>query len=123
MIYIISCISSLLSGMGIGGGSAFILLSILLNLVDINAARTYNLILFISTGIVTFFIRFKKDKVLNKSYFKTVFFILIGCIIGWIINSHINEKVLKIVFYIFMIFIGGYELIFSLIQLKSEKNN
>ncbi len=123
MIYIISCISSLLSGMGIGGGSAFILLSILLNLVDINAARTYNLILFISTGIITFFIRFKKDKVLNKSYFKTIFFILIGCIIGWIINGHINEMVLKIVFYIFMIFIGGYELIFSLIQLKSEKNN
>lgn len=123
MIYIISCLSSVLSGMGIGGGSAFILLSILLNLVDINAARTYNLILFISTGIVTFFIRFKKDKVLNKNYFKTIFFILIGCVIGWIINSQINERILKVIFYVFMIIIGGYELIFSLIQLKKEKNN
>ena len=52
MIYIIAGISSFLSGIGIGGGAVFILLSMLFKITDWNTVRTYNLLLFISVGIV-----------------------------------------------------------------------
>ena len=63
MIYLIACISSYLSGLGIGGGASFIILVLLFNLLNINEARAYNLLLFISTGLVIFFKNFKKEKI------------------------------------------------------------
>ena len=60
IIYFIAALSSFLSGMGIGGGSIFILLSILFNILDLNEARTYNLLLFISVGIIISLKNFKQ---------------------------------------------------------------
>ena len=122
MIYIIASIASYLSGIGIGGGSSFIILAFLFNLLDTNQARTYNLLLFIAVGIVIFFKNFKKEKILNKQYFKTLFFILIGCAIGLYINNYIDEEKLKKYFYFFMLIIGIYEIISSLLAIKKDKN-
>jgi len=62
MIYFISGISSILSGMGIGGGSLFILLVLLFNLIDLNEARTYNLAMFIGIGIMMSLKKFQTIK-------------------------------------------------------------
>lgn len=123
MIYLIACIASYLSGIGIGGGSSFIILTFLFNLLDTNSARTYNLLLFISVGIVIFFKNFKKQKLINKDYIKTFVFILIGCILGIILNKFVAEENLKKYFYIFMLIIGIYEIISSLLAIKKDKNN
>ena len=123
MIYLIACISSFLSGLGIGGGASFIILAFFFNLLGTNEARTYNLLLFISVGITIFFKNFKKEKIINKKYVKVLVFILIGCAIGIIINKFIEEKSLKKFFYIFMLIIGIYEIISSLISIKNGKNN
>ena len=93
MIYFIACLSSFLSGMGIGGGSSFIILSLLFELLNIDQARTYNLILFISVGIFIIFKNLKNKKIFDKKYFKSLFFIIIGCILGMILNKYINSKV------------------------------
>ena len=123
MIYFIACLSSFLSGMGIGGGSSFIILSLLFELLNIDQARTYNLILFISVGIVIIFKNLKNKKIFDKKYFKSLFFIIIGCILGMILNKYINLEQIKKFFYIFMLIIGIYEIITSLINIKNENNN
>ena len=123
MIYFIACLSSFLSGMGIGGGSSFIILSLLFELLNIDQARTYNLILFISVGIFIIFKNLKNKKIFDKKYFKSLFFIIIGCILGMILNKYINSEQIKNFFYIFMLIIGIYEIITSLINIKNENNN
>ena len=51
MIYTISIISSFLSGMGVGGGSIFVLLEIMLKIGDLDEIRVYNLAMFVTLGL------------------------------------------------------------------------
>lgn len=123
MIYFLAIISSFFSGMGIGGGSVFILLSLLFNLLELNEARAYNLLLFISVGIIISIKNFKKIKENKKKYIKGIIFIGIGALIGAISSKYISEKIIKIVFYIFLLIIGIYEIIVSLKNINMDKNN
>ena len=123
MIYFLAIISSFFSGMGIGGGSVFILLSLLSNLLELNEARAYNLLLFISVGIIISIKNFKKIKENKKKYIKGIIFIGIGALIGAISSKYISEKIIKIVFYIFLLIIGIYEIIVSLKNINLDKNN
>lgn len=122
MIYLIGGISSIISGLGIGGGATFILLTMTFNLLDITQARMYNLLMFISVGMVVFFRNFTKEKIINKEYIKTLLWIILGCAIGLFLNKFIEENLLKKIFYIFMLIIGIYEIITSLKELKKAKN-
>lgn len=122
MIYIIAGISSFLSGIGIGGGAVFILLSMLFKITDLNTAKTYNLLLFISVGIVISIKNFKIIKKEGKKYIKYLILLVVGAIFGTKINNCMPEKITRILFYIFMLIIGGYEIIVSLKQIKEGKN-
>ena len=123
IIYFIAALSSFLSGMGIGGGSVFILLSILFNLLELNEARTYNLLLFISVGIIVSFKNLNQIKSDKKKYLKGIVFIGMGALLGAFISKYVPEKSLKVLFYIFLLLIGIYELIVSLKNIKLDKNN
>ncbi len=123
IIYFIAALSSFLSGMGIGGGSIFILLSILFNILDLNEARTYNLLLFISVGIIISLKNFKQINNQKSKYLKGIFFIGIGALTGAFFSKYVPEKILKILFYIFLMIIGLYEIIVSLKNIKLDKNN
>lgn len=123
IIYFIAALSSFLSGMGIGGGSVFILLSILFNLLELNEARTYNLLLFISVGIIVSFKNLNQIKSDKKKYLKGILFIGMGALLGAFISKYVPEKSLKVLFYIFLLLIGIYEIIVSLKNIKLDKNN
>lgn len=123
IIYFIAALSSFLSGMGIGGGSIFILFSILFNVLGLNEARTYNLLLFISVGIIISLKNFKQIKKQKNKYLKGIFFIGIGALSGAFFSKYVPEKILKILFYIFLMIIGLYEIIVSLKNIKLDKNN
>ena len=122
MIYFISGISSILSGMGIGGGSLFILLVLLFNLIDLNEARTYNLAMFIGIGIMMSLKKFQTIKNEKKKYIKAILIIGIGSIIGFGLNKFIEQNLIKKIFYYFMLVIGLYEIIVSLKNIKKDKN-
>jgi len=122
MIYFISGISSILSGMGIGGGSLFILLVLLFNLIDLNEARTYNLAMFIGIGIMMSLKKFQTIKNQKKKYIKAILIIGIGSIIGFGLNKFIEQNLIKKIFYYFMLVIGIYEIIVSLKNIKKDKN-
>lgn len=122
MIYFIACLSSFLSGMGIGGGSIFILFSTLLDLLSLDETRAYNLLLFISVGIIVTIRNVSIIKKEKLKYIKLILFLIIGAIIGAFLGKNISEKMTKIFFYCFMLVIGIYEIIVSLKRLKNDKN-
>ncbi len=120
MIYVVSCVSSILSGMGIGGGSLFILLALLFNLINLNEARTYNLAMFIGIGIMMSFKKFNSIKKEKKKYIKAILIIGFGSVIGFYLNKYIEQNLIKKFFYYFMLVIGIYEIIVSLKNIKMD---
>lgn len=122
MIYIISAVSSVLSGMGIGGGSLFILLVLLFNFINLNEARTYNLAMFAGVGIVMSLKKIPCIKKNKRKYFKAIVVIAISSFIGFYLNKFIEQNLIKKIFYYFMLSIGVYEIIVSLKNIKKDKN-
>ena len=123
MIYIISIISSFLSGLGVGGGSLFVLIQILTKKQNLNEIRAYNLAMFICLGVVLAIKNRKVLKDIKINKFSIILFAAIGSIIGAKIGNKIDENVTKRIFNIFMLIIGLYEIIVSLKAIKNGKNN
>ena len=122
MIYIILFFTSILSGLGIGGGSFFIIITTLLNIITHKEAIVYSLLMLIIIGISNTIKNFKNEKLFDKKiFFKLIIFVIIGSIIGSNINKSITEENLKLYFYIFMCVLGIYEIISSLKSFKKSK--
>lgn len=122
LFVIITLFSGIIAGMGVGGGSIFILLTTILNLLGYKEAKVYNLIMFITVGI-TATITNLKNKNIDKNLFKKLIIpVCFGSIIGIIIAKNINESILKNLFYGFMLIIGFYEIISSLKNIINTKN-
>lgn len=118
---IISIISAILAGSGIGGGSIYILLITAFSLLDYKTTMVYNLIMFVVVGITATITNIKAKKFDKKIFFKVIFFCLIGSYVGVHFAKVMNEQDLKKYFYIFILVIGTYEIISSLISLKKGK--
>lgn len=120
---IISTISALLSGMGIGGGALFVILSTLLLGFDQKNAQAINLVMFLTAGISSTFLNFKNNLLEKRIVKKVLPFVIIGCFIGVTLVKNIQSEDLRLYFSIFMTFAGGYEIISSVVSIKKEKNN
>jgi len=119
---VVAFFCGIVAGMGIGGGSIFILLTTIFNLLEHREAQGYNLIMFIAVGIATTITNIK-NKSIDKSLFKKLIIpVCIGSIIGIFIAQNIDEKNLKNLFYCFMLSIGFYEIISSLKNIFKAKN-
>lgn len=123
LFVIIALFSGIISGMGVGGGSVFILLTTIFNLLDHKEAQGYNLIMFIIVGISATITNLK-NKNIDKSLFKKLIVpVCLGSIIGIYFAKIIDEKILRNLFYGFMLIIGFYEIISSLKNIITTKNN
>lgn len=120
---LISIISTIIAGMGIGGGSIFILLTTIFNILEHKEAQGYNLIMFIVVGIVTTIYNVKKKNIDVKNLLKLVIPVSIGSITGIFLLKIIDEKILKNCFYLFMVLLGTYEIFSSLKKMCKTKNN
>lgn len=118
---VITIFSSIVSAMGIGGGSIFIMLSTLLLGFEHKEAQGYNLIIFILVGLTASISNIKEKKFDKKIFFKLIFMVIIGCIIGIYIASVVEEEHVRLYFYIFMILIGIYEIITSIKNMIKTK--
>lgn len=125
MISLILCsfLCGILSGMGIGGGSIFILLSTIFKIFEHKEAQAYNLIMFIAVGVATTIFNLKNKKIDKDLLKKLLLPTCIGSVIGIIIVKNIDDNILKNCFYVFMVIIGIYEIISSLKNIISTKNN
>jgi len=120
---LISGISCLLAGMGMGGGSLFIMFGLLFLDIPQKELQGLNLIMFIASGLSATISNFK-NKIIDKKIAKKILLcLIIGSILGVYIASKIEEKNLRKYFLGFITIIGLYEIISSLINIKRTKNN
>lgn len=120
---LIAIFSALLSGMGIGGGALFVMLSTLLMGFEQKSAQAINLIMFLSAGISSTIFNLK-NKVVEKALLKKIVpLVIIGSFIGSIIVKNIQSENLRLYFSIFMALIGAYEIISSVISIKKAKDS
>lgn len=114
-------IGGLTGGMGMGGGTLLIPILTLLAGFKQLEAQGINLISFIPMSIVALILHFKNKLVKFK---ETYLLAIIGAIVSLIsalIAVHINNKALKILFALFLIGIGIWQLV-ELIK-EYKKNN
>ena len=119
---LIGIVSGIVSGTGMGGGTILIfLLSFMLG-VEQHVAQATNLIFFIPTAIMAIIVNLK-NKNMKLAILISVFGIF-GAIIGANISIHIDVKILKKCFGIFLAIVTLNEIysIFKL-YLKKYKNN
>lgn len=124
LLIMIAGFSSIVAGMGIGGGSIFILLTTIFAVMEHRTAQGYNLIMFVVVGIVSTFIHIKNKDIDWKQLLKLIIPVCLGSYIGIQILKGVNEKTLQNYFYFFMIVIGLYEIITSIknmLQKRKEK--
>ena len=120
---VVALFSGIISGMGIGGGSIFILLTTIFDLFSHKEAQSYNLIMFIAVGIGATYFNLKNKKIDKKMFKKLIIPVCIGSVCGLLLVRIIKEESLKLFFYIFMLIIGIYEIISSLKNIIMTKNN
>lgn len=122
-LILISSVSCFLAGMGMGGGSLFIIFGLMLLNISQKELQGLNLIMFIASGLSAT-ISNLKNKLINKKIVKKILIcLIIGSIIGVYIASKIEENRLRKYFLLFITIIGLYEIISSLIDIKKAKNN
>ena len=123
LLVIIALFSGIIAGMGIGGGSIFILLTTIFSIFEHKEAQSYNLIMFVIVGIFATISNFKSKNIDKNLLKKLIIPVVLGSIIGIILVKRIDEKILKYIFYGFMLLVGFYEIISSLKNIKKEKLN
>lgn len=123
LLVVIALFSGTIAGMGIGGGSIFILLTTIFSIFEHKEAQSYNLIMFVIVGIFATISNFKNKNIDKNLLKKLIIPVVLGSIIGIILVKRIDEKILKYIFYGFMLLIGFYEIISSLKNIKKEKLN
>ena len=123
MLILISSISSILAGMGIGGGAIFVLLSTIFVNFDQKEAQLLNLISFLSVSFGATIFNITNKEVDVKMAKKMLPFTVIGSLVGTYFFNKINEQKLSKYFTYFLLLIGIYEIISSVNKMKKEKNN
>jgi len=123
MIYFVALISSFLSGLGVGGGSLFALLSIMLKMANLNEIRAYNLAMFVFLGGVLAIKNRKELKNDKIKITKMLIFVVIGSFLGTKVSNYVSQKNTIIIFNALMLGLGIYEIIASLKNLNTEQNN
>lgn len=125
MIYFISLISGIVSGLGMGGGTILIILLVLFQNVPQHIAQGTNVIFFIPTAIIACITNYKQ-KIIDFKNSKTIIIAgIIGAIAGAMITKNIDSTRLKKYFGIFLLILQAYEVftfIREYIKNKKEKN-
>ena len=120
---LIGVLSGVFAGMGMGGGTFLIPLLTILMKVNQQVAQCVNLLVFIPLAIVVLII-FSKQKLLKlKGVFWLVVPATIVSILGSLLAIDIRGKTLKIVFGIFLILVGIFMVISTIITSVKKKKS
>ena len=104
-------LSGIISGMGIGGGA--VLIPVLTVFLDFGqrAAQFVNLIYFSPTAVSALY-KHRKNDCIDKTVLKPlIVFGLAGCIGGAFFASKADDGLLRLMFAVFLGFMGVYEII------------
>lgn len=112
---LISLISGIVSGTGMGGGTILIFLLTFMLGIEQRVAQATNLIFFVPTSIVAIIVNFKNKNIDKSLAIIVSTFGVLGAIIGALIALKIDVKILKKCFGFFLIIIAINE-IYSIIK-------
>ena len=115
---IFGIIAGIVCALGMGGGTALILLFSLFEKIDQHVLQATNLIFFIPTSITAIIMNLKNKKINWKDAKSVVTFGIIGAIIGCMISNNINSNNLKKIFGIFI----GILAIFQFYEIYTSYN-
>lgn len=121
MEVLIGILSGIISGTGMGGGTILIFLLIFTMGIEQHIAQATNLIFFIPTSIVAIIVNLKNKNIDLKLGIIISIFGILGAIIGANISVHINVKILKKCFGIFLAIIAINEIYSMAKQYKKIK--
>lgn len=121
LFYVLVIICSTIAGMGIGGGSIFLLICPMFVDYEYTILQIYNLIMFICVGISASIYNIKNKNIDIKMFKKIILFVLIGSVIGVFLNKNTDKIFIQKIFLVFMSFLGIYEIISSLKNIKNHK--
>ncbi len=111
LIFVVSILSGIISGMGIGGGTILIPALIILFNISQQIAQGVNLISFIPTAAVAVITHIRNKNILLKLSVLLICGGLFGAVLGSILASSISSPVLRKLFGIFLFIMGIYEII------------
>lgn len=121
---LISLLSGIFAGMGMGGGTFLIPLITLLMNVPQNVSQCINLLVFIPMAIITIFIYSKQKLIDFKNWWIVSVPASVVSFAGVLFAVNLSSKILKIIFGSFIALIGIIQIIFLVkkkIQSESRK--
>ncbi|RDY29184.1 sulfite exporter TauE/SafE family protein [Romboutsia weinsteinii] len=107
---IIGFFAGIIGGMGMGGGTILIPALILFTGVDPKIAQSVNLISSIPMTIIALYIHIKNKNVVLKLVVPIALFGVLGAIVGSFVANDLSSDVLRKVFGLFLLLVGGYEI-------------
>lgn len=120
---LIGVLSGVFAGMGMGGGTFLIPLLTILMKVNQQVAQCVNLLVFIPLAIVVLIIYSKQKLLKLKGVFWLVVPATIVSILGSLLAIDIRGKTLKIIFGIFLILVGIFMVISTVITSVKKKKS
>ena len=120
---LIGVFSGVFAGMGMGGGTFLIPLLTILMKVNQQVAQCVNLLVFIPLAIVVLIIYSKQKLLKLKGAFWLVVPATIVSILGSLLAIDIRGKTLKIIFGIFLILVGIFMVISTIITSVKKKKS
>ena len=120
---LIGVLSGVFAGMGMGGGTFLIPLLTILMKVNQQVAQCVNLLVFIPLAIVVLIIYSKQKLLKLKGVFWLVVPATIVSILGSLLAIDIRGKTLKIIFGIFLILVGIFMVISTIVTSVKKKKN
>lgn len=113
----------LVGGMGMGGGTLLIpILTIFLGFQQ-HLSQAINLLVFIPTAIISIIIHAKNKLIDYKAFFWLVIPAVVASVVFAFLANNIDNSMLKIIFAVFLICIGIFELIIAIKQSYKKRNN
>lgn len=108
MEIITGIISGTISALGMGGGTALILILVNFLGIDQHIAQATNLLFFVPTSIVSIIVNYKQKIINFKLGVIIIIFGIVGAIIGANISININSNELRKYFGVFLLLIAIY---------------
>lgn len=110
-LFFIGLFSGIISGMGIGGGSLLIPALVFLTELNQKQAQGINLIVYIPVAIIALIVHSREGNIEFKYAKKIILAGLLGAVLGSFLALKLSPASLKRYFGIFLLFVGGFELV------------
>jgi len=119
---LISIVSGIFAGMGMGGGTFLIPLITLLMNVKQEVAQCINLLVFIPMAIVDVIIYSKQKMIDYKNWWIISLPAVAVSVLGAMLATNIKSSILKIIFGAFISLIGVFQIVSLIVKFVKSKN-